>query len=71
MNLEYQDDQIDTSAKLLDTTYESYGFNDDPIERLLTDEYHCGKLVSVGVFTSVIGMCKILTIIIKCTCINS
>ena len=67
MNPDYwgRDDQIDTSAKLLDTTYKSYGFNDDPIGRLLTDEY---QLVLVGVFTSFIGMCKIL---IKCTCINS
>ena len=33
------DDQISTSAKLLDITYKSYGFNAD----LLTNEYQCGN----------------------------
>ena len=33
------DNQITTSAKLLDTTYKSYGFN----ANLLTTEYQCSK----------------------------
>ena len=36
-----RDNQITTSAKLLDITHESYGFNADLI--LLTNEYQCGK----------------------------
>ena len=37
-----RDDQIATSAKLLDIMHESYGFNADLI-RLVTNEYQCGK----------------------------
>ena len=36
-----RDNQITTSAKLLDITHRSSGFNVD-LKRLLTNEYQCG-----------------------------
>ena len=55
-----RDAQIATSAKLLDITHESYGFSGELTETVVTNEYQCGKaaLVSVGVITSFIVMCK-------------
>ena len=46
--------------KLLDIAHESYGFSGDLTETVVTNEYQCGKaaLVSVGVFTSFVAMCK-------------
>ena len=39
-----RDDQIATSAKLLDIMHKSYGFSADLIETiLLTNEYQCGE----------------------------
>ena len=38
---------ITMGAKLLDTKYELYRFNDD-LKTTLTNEYHCQRLVFIG-----------------------
>ena len=55
-----RDDQIATSAKLLDITHTSLILIQWWSETVVTNEYQCGKaaLVSVGVITSFVVMCK-------------
>ena len=58
-----RDNQITTSAKLLDIMYESYGFSTDLIETINTNEYQCGKVGFSMKKTVSIVMRKILKVV--------
>lgn len=56
-----RDDQIATRAKLFDNTHNSYGFSGDMLQRLLPNEYQCGKASFSG------GVCKLCCLSSVCT----
>ena len=51
-----RDDQITTSAKLLDITHESYGFSAVVIETIMN--INVASLILVGVITGPVALCE-------------